>query len=187
MVLSGGYENHVCSATLNSYLRNATGFGMNEKKVRIGNFCTIAKDVVLGSGTRVVGHANLYGCCIGSDCLIGPFVEIQSDVTIGARTRIQSHSFICSGVKIGEDVFIGHNVSFINDRHPSTSKASSGIWKCEDIFIETGSSIGTGSIIMCGVKVGRNAVVGAGSLVLEDVLENSVVAGHPARFIRMVE
>lgn len=152
--------------------------------VHIGQFCTIAEDVVLGRGTRVVGHANLYGCTVGEDCLIGPFVEIQSGVSVGARSRIQSHCFLCSGVTIGEDVFVGHNVTFINDRHPSAAGAREKSWIQEDIRIEAGASIGSGAVIMCGVTIGEGAVVGAGSLVLTNVAPHTVVAGHPAALIR---
>jgi acetyltransferase-like isoleucine patch superfamily enzyme len=155
-------------------------------KPKIGKFSTISKDVVFGKDVIVHGHANLYGCRIGDNSRIGTFVEIQRDVTIGKRVRVQSHSFICSNVTIEDDVFIGHNVNFINDRYPTAEKAASGKWLCEGIMVRKGASIGTGSVIMCGVEIGEGAVIGAGSVVLKSAPPHTVTAGVPAKIIRLL-
>lgn len=149
--------------------------------VKIGKFCTISDDVEFGKNVIVYGHANLYGCKIGDDTRIAPFVEIQEGVTIGKRVRIQSHTFICSNVVIEDDVFVGHNVNFINDRYPTARKASVKTWQSEGVRVCYGASIGTGSIILCGVKINEGAVVGAGSVVTKDVPPHTVVVGNPAR------
>jgi acetyltransferase-like isoleucine patch superfamily enzyme len=150
----------------------------------IGSFCTIADDVIFGAGVIVHGHANLYGCRIGDQSRIGTFVEIQRDVLIGKRVRIQSHTFVCSEVTIEDDVFVGHNVNFINDRYPTARKAASGDWKSERTLVGKGASLGTGAIILCGISIGEGAVIGAGSVVTRDVAPHTVVAGNPARQIR---
>ena len=121
---------------------------------------------------------NIYGCEIYENTKIGPFVEIQKDVIIGKNCKISSNSFICSGVVINDNVFLGHNVIFINDRYPASVNEkgelkSENDWKLEKTLIEEGSSIGSGSIIMCGIKIGKNAIIGAGSLVLKNVLSNT--------------
>ncbi len=153
-------------------------------KPTIGNFCSIADDVIFGNGVIVFGHANLYGCRIDDESRIGTFVEIQRDAIIGKRVRIQSHTFICSEVTIEDDVFIGHNVNFINDRYPTARKAAAGKWCCERTLVCTGASIGTGAIILCGITIGEGAVVGSGSVVTRNVEPHTVVAGNPARFKR---
>ncbi len=152
--------------------------------VRVGKYCTISKDVEFGKNVIVHGHTNLYGCQIGDNCSIGKFVEIQRDARIGNRVRVQSHTFICSGVIIEDDVFIGHNVSFVNDRYPTVSKAVSGTWKLEESKIKHGVSIGSGCVILCGIEIGEGAVVGAGSVVTKDVPPHVIVAGVPARIMR---
>jgi len=159
----------------------------NEMDTRIGEYCTISKDVKFGKNVVVHGHANLYGCRIGDDCRIGTFVEIQSDAVIGNRVRVQSHTFICSDIIIEDDVFIGHNVNFINDRYPTVPKAAAGTWKSEKSLVKRGASIGTGSVILCGVEIGEGAVIGAGSVVTKDVPSNVVAAGVPARIIRSLD
>lgn len=153
---------------------------------KIGKYCTVAADVKFGKGVIVHGFANLYGCYIDDDSRIGTFVEIQKGAQIGKRVRIQSHSFICSGIVIEDDVFIGHNVSFINDRHPTVQTAAEGTWTLEGSHVCAGASIGTGAVIMCGVKIGERAVVGAGSVVTRDVPPFTVVAGVPASMIKTV-
>lgn len=158
---------------------------MNEE-VRIGEFCTIADDVRFGKRVVIHGHANLYGCTLGDDCHVGTFVEIQRDVAIGKRTRIQSHTFICSGVTIEDDVFIGHNVNFLNDRHPTVPKTLAGTWRMENTHVGRGVSVGTGAIVMCGLAIGEGAVIGAGSVVTEDIPPHAVVAGIPARILRVL-
>lgn len=152
----------------------------------IGKYCCIADDVEFGENVVVYGFANLYGCRIGDGCRIGAFVEIQCNTILGKRVRIQSHTFICSDVTVGDDVFIGHNVSFINDRYPTARKASSGTWKCEGIIVDNGVSIGSGSVIMCGIRIGEGAVIGAGSVIVSDVPAHSVIAGVPGRLVRIL-
>jgi UDP-2-acetamido-3-amino-2,3-dideoxy-glucuronate N-acetyltransferase len=144
----------------------------------------IAPDVKLGRNVRLNPFINLYGCTVGDDCMIGTFVEIQRDVVVGPRCRIQSHSFICSGVRLESDVFVGHGVVFINDRHPTVADALAGTWKFEAISIGLGASIGSGALIMGGVSIGARAKIGAGAVVTRDVPPESTVVGVPARVIR---
>ncbi len=143
----------------------------------------IADDVVLGRDVRLGAFLNLYGCTIGDECMIGAFVEIQRDVTVGPRCRIQSHTFICSGVTLEAEVFVGHGVMFINDRHPSVSATLRGTWKMERTLVCTGATLGSGALIMGGVKIGAGATVGAGAVVLHDVAPGEIVAGVPARVL----
>ncbi len=154
--------------------------------VVIGKYCTITDDVEFGEGVIVYGHANLYGCHIGDGSRIGTFVEIQSNARIGKGVRIQSHTFICADVVIEDDVFVGHNVNFINDRYPTAPKAFGKKWRCEGIHVCKGASIGTGAIILCGVTIGEGAVIGAGSVVTRNVDSHTVVAGNPARVLRVL-
>lgn len=154
----------------------------------IGPYCTIAPDVRLGARVKVFGHANLYGCSIGDDTRIGAFVEIQSGVVVGKRVRVQSHTFICSGIVIEDDVFVGHNVNFINDRYPTAPKsAPPATWTQENTRVCRGASIGTGSVVLCGLTIGEGAVVGAGSVVTHDAPPHTVVAGAPARVLRELD
>jgi UDP-2-acetamido-3-amino-2,3-dideoxy-glucuronate N-acetyltransferase len=147
-------------------------------------FANIADDVKLGKNVTIFEFVNLYGCEIGDDSRIGTFVEIQRDVVIGKRVRIQSHTFICSAVVVEDDVFVGHNVTFINDRHPTTKDAAAGTWKLEPVRVCRGASIGSSATIMCGVTIGENALVGAGAVVTHDVPASGVVAGNPAKVLR---
>jgi acetyltransferase-like isoleucine patch superfamily enzyme len=152
----------------------------------------ITDDVKLGKNVIIRDFVNLYGCTIGDNSRIGTFVEIQKNATIGSNTKISSHTFVCEGVTIGDDVFIGHNVSFINDKYPRSTSAEVKLqteadWQVVKTRIEKGASIGTSSTILCGVVVGENAIVGAGSVVTHDVPANTVVAGNPARVIRKVK
>jgi acetyltransferase-like isoleucine patch superfamily enzyme len=152
----------------------------------------IADDVKLGKNVMIRDFVNLYGCSIGDDCKIGTFVEIQKNAVIGNNTKISSHTFICEGVAIEDNVFIGHNVSFINDKYPRSTNPGGSLqtetdWQVVPTRIKRGASIGTSSTILCGVVVGENAIVGAGSVVTRDVPANTVVAGNPARVIREVK
>lgn len=149
----------------------------------------IAADVKLGEGVKIYNFTNLYGCEIGDETKIGTFVEIQKGVRIGRRCKISSHTFICEGVMVEDAVFIGHNVTFINDRFPRATAAGGALqdesdWECIPTRICTGASIGSSATILCGVTVGENAVVGAGSVVTRDVPPGAVVAGNPARILK---
>jgi UDP-2-acetamido-3-amino-2,3-dideoxy-glucuronate N-acetyltransferase len=149
----------------------------------------IADDVKIGRNVRFAGFANLYGCEIGDDCMIGPFVEIQRGAVIGSGVKIQSHSFICTGVTIADEAFIGHGVMFINDRLPrSTTEAgaskAAGDWLCEPTFVGRRAAIGSNATILCGLRIGDGAMIGAGSVVTRDVPPGATVAGNPARVVR---
>jgi UDP-2-acetamido-3-amino-2,3-dideoxy-glucuronate N-acetyltransferase len=151
------------------------------------NVC-VGADVKLGQGVRLGPFVNLYGCVIGDDTRLGAFVEVQRDASIGCRCKISSHSFICSGVSIEDEVFIGHGVIFINDRRPRATNSggapqAEGDWVLEKTVIRRGASVGSGAIIMCGVEVGAGAMVGAGALVTHDVPAHTTAAGLPARSI----
>ena len=145
-------------------------------------------DVELGDGVVVYSFVNLYGCSIGSATRIGPFVEISRGVTIGERCKIQSHSYVCDGVDIEDEVFVGHGVMFINDRYPRATTAGAlqteVDWQVVPTRVRRGASIGSGAVIMCGVTVGERAIVGAGAVVTHDVPADAVVAGVPARLQR---
>ena len=155
-------------------------------------FSRIAPDVRLGEGVRIFAFVNLYGCTVGDNSKIGAFVEIQKGAELGRNVKVSSHTFICEGVKIEDDVFIGHNVSFINDKYPRSTNANGSLqdesdWKVVPTTVKRGASIGTGSTILCGVTIGEAAIIGAGSVVTRDVLPYTVVAGNPARFLKIVE
>lgn len=148
----------------------------------------IAPDVKLGRDVTVYAFVNLYGCEIGDETRIGTFVEIQRGARIGCRCKISSHTFICEGVTIEDEVFIGHNVTFINDRRPRAVTPGGALqgredWKCEATVVRRGASIGSGATILCGVTIGLGALVGAGSVVTRDVPPHGVVAGNPARLV----
>ena len=149
----------------------------------------IAPDVKLGKGVRIYDFTNLYGCEIGDDVKIGTFVEIQKGVKVGNRCKISSHTFVCEGVTIEDEVFIGHNVTFINDRYPRATNVTGELqtqadWPCIGTLIKRGASIGSGATLLCGITVGENAVVGAGSVVTKDVPDGAIVAGNPARLVK---
>lgn len=152
----------------------------------------VAPDVRLGRDVRLSPFVNLYGCEIGDESRIGPFVEIQKGATVGRRVKIQSHSFLCEGVHIEDEVFIGHGVMFINDRLPRATREDGalkgdGDWLCEATRVERRASIGSNATILCGVRIGAEAMVGAGSVVTADVPARAVVAGNPARVIRYLD
>ncbi|WP_279355909.1 acyltransferase [Fundidesulfovibrio agrisoli] len=149
----------------------------------------IAGDVALGRDVRIVGFVNLYGCSIGDESFIGPFVEIQRGVAVGRRVKIQSHSFLCSGVTIEDEAFIGHGVMFTNDVFPRSTNSdgtlkSAGDWQESATLVGRRASIGSNATILCGVTIGENAMIGAGSVVTRDVPPGAVVAGNPARILR---
>ncbi len=159
------------------------------KRTAPHKYSCIADDVKLGQRVRLSPFVNLYGCSIGDDSRIGAFVEIQRDAKIGARCKISSHTFICSGVEIEDEVFIGHGVVFINDRYPRATNADGspqgdGDWHMERTVVRRGASIGSGAVILCGVEIGERAMVGAGALVTKNVAPGAIVAGVPARLIR---
>jgi acetyltransferase-like isoleucine patch superfamily enzyme len=155
------------------------------------HLCLISEDVKLGRNVRMRAFVNLYGCTIGDDVRIGTFVEIQKGATIGNNCKIQSHSFICEGVTLEDEVFVGHSVTFINDRFPRATNdeglpKADGEWKCEPTVVKRGASIGSGVTILCGVTIGEGATVGAGSVVTKDVPAGAIVAGNPARVLRTI-
>lgn len=148
----------------------------------------VSPDVVLGRNVKLVGFCNLYGCEIGDDTKVGTFVEIQKGAKIGARCKISSHSFICEGVTVEDEVFIGHGVIFVNDRHPTAvnfdgSLQSDEDWECQPTLVKRGASIGSGATLLGGITIGENAMIGAGSVVTRDVPADSTVVGNPARVI----
>lgn len=151
----------------------------------------IAPNVKLGKGVRVYAFTNLYGCEIGDDTKIGTFVEVQKGAKIGARCKISSHSFICEGVTIEDEVFVGHNVTFINDLFPRAATEVGKLqteadWKCIPTVVKKGASIGSSVTILCGVTIGEGALIGAGSVVTKDVPPRAVVAGNPAKVLKML-
>ncbi len=153
-------------------------------------YLSIAEDVRLGENVKLANFVNLYGCSIGDNTKIGTFVEVQKNATIGRNCKIQSHTFICEGVAIEDDVFIGHSVTFINDKYPKATSASGALqteadWKVVPTVVKKGASIGSGSTILCNVTIGEKAIVGAGSVVTRDVPSGAIVAGNPAKFMRM--
>ena len=146
----------------------------------------------MGRDVKLSKFINLYGCEIGDETKIGAFVEIQKNASIGKRCKISSHTFICEGVTIEDNVFIGHGVMFINDSYPRATAASGNLqteadWKVERTVIKKGASIGSGATILSNISIGENAIVGAGSVVTKDVPSNSIVAGNPAKFLRYIE
>ena len=151
----------------------------------------IASDVKLGKDVKVYDFVNLYGCEIGDNTKIGAFVEIQKGVKIGKNCKISSHTFICEGVTIEDNVFIGHNVTFINDKYPRATSDDGQLqteddWTCIPTQVKQNASIGSSATLLCGITVGENAVVGAGSVVTKDVPPNTIVAGNPARILRRI-
>ena len=146
----------------------------------------ISDDVKLGKNVKIYDFVNLYGCAIGDNTKVGTFVEIQKGAKIGKNCKISSHTFICEGVTIEDEVFIGHNVTFINDRYPRATTPSGQLqgeedWSCIPTLVERGASIGSSVTILCGVTIGENALVGAGSVVTKNVPAGATVAGNPAR------
>jgi acetyltransferase-like isoleucine patch superfamily enzyme len=156
------------------------------------DYLCIAPDVKLGRDVKLARFINLYGCEVGDETKIGAFVEIQKNARVGKRCKISSHTFICEGVTVEDNVFIGHGVTFINDSYPRATTTDGNLqteadWKVERTVIKKGASIGSGSTILSNITVGENAIVGAGSVVTKDIPPNSIVAGNPARILRYIE
>ena len=155
-------------------------------------YLSIAPDVKLGRDVKLSKFINLYGCEIGDETKIGAFVEIQKNASVGKRCKISSHTFICEGVTIEDNVFVGHSVAFINDSYPRATRAEGGLqtesdWKVERTVVKRGASIGSGCTILANITIGENALVGAGSVVTKNVPANAIVVGNPARFLRYIE
>jgi acetyltransferase-like isoleucine patch superfamily enzyme len=157
----------------------------------VNEFRAIAPDVKLGRGVKLSQFINLYGCQIGDETKIGAFVEIQKNASVGHRCKISSHTFVCEGVMIEDNVFIGHGVMFINDSYPRATAPGGELqtekdWKVEKTLVKRGASIGSGATILSNLVIGENAIVGAGSVVTRDVPPNTIVAGNPAKILRSI-
>jgi acetyltransferase-like isoleucine patch superfamily enzyme len=155
-------------------------------------YLSIAPNVKLGRDVKLSKFINLYGCEIGDETKIGAFVEIQKNASVGKHCKISSHTFICEGVTIEDNVFVGHNVAFINDSYPRATTIEGGLqtesdWRVERTLVKKGASVGSGCTILANITIGENALVGAGSVVTRDVPANAIVAGNPARFLRYIE
>ena len=153
------------------------------------SYICVAPDVKLGRDVKLSKFVNLYGCEIGDETKVGAFVEVQKNAKIGKRCKISSHSFVCEGVSIEDNVFIGHGVTFINDSYPRATSAEGKLqteadWKVERTVVRTGASIGSGATVLSGLTIGKNAIVGAGSTVTKNVPDSAIVAGNPAKILR---
>ena len=150
--------------------------------------CRLLNDVDFGANVVVGPFTNLYGCAVGDETRIGPFVEIQRGARIGARCKVQSHAFVCEGVTVEDEVFVGHGVMFVNDKYPRATTGEGALqtgedWELLETVIERGASLGSGAVVLGGVRVGAGAIVGAGAVVTRDVSPGEVVAGSPARVL----
>ena len=158
----------------------------------LDNYLSIAPEVKLGQDVKLSKFINLYGCDIGDETKIGAFVEVQKNATIGKHCKISSHTFICEGVTIEDNVFVGHGVTFINDSYPRATTSEGQLqteadWRVERTLVKRGASIGSGATILSSVSIGENAIVGAGSVVTKDVPANTIVAGNPAKLLRHID
>ena len=165
---------------------------MKMEELIINNNTQRLNNVRVGKGVMIYHFVNAYGCSIDDGSKIGTFVEIQKGATIGKNCKISSHTFICEGVHIADNVFIGHNVTFINDKFPRATNEDGSLqnendWNCIETYVEQGASIGSSATILCGVRIGKKAVIGAGAVVTKDVPSNAVVVGNPARVIKYLE
>lgn len=164
----------------------------NRDEVPSNEYVCITPDVKLGKNVRIARFVNLYGCQVGDDTKIGTFVEIQKNASVGSRCKISSHTFICEGVTIEDQVFIGHGVTFVNDSYPRATTASGELqtgadWSVEKTLVRKGASIGSGATILSNLTIGERAIVGAGSVVTKDVPPDTIVTGNPARVLRSIE
>jgi acetyltransferase-like isoleucine patch superfamily enzyme len=158
----------------------------------MNQYNSVAADVKLGENVQLSEYVNLYGCEIGDETKIGAFVEIQKNARVGKRCKVSSHTFICEGVIVEDNVFIGHGVTFTNDTYPRATAANGALqtevdWRVEPTVVRRGASIGSGATLLCNLSIGENAIVGAGSVVTKDVPPNAIVAGNPARVLRFIE
>jgi acetyltransferase-like isoleucine patch superfamily enzyme len=157
----------------------------------VNEFCSIAPNVKLGQGVKLSKFINMYGCEIGDETKIGAFVEIQKNASVGRRCKISSHTFVCEGVTIEDNVFVGHGVTFVNDSYPRATTPEGGLqteanWRVEKTLVKRGASIGSGATILANLTIGENAIVGAGSVVTRDVPANTIVVGNPAKILRSI-
>lgn len=155
-------------------------------------YLCISPDVKLGKGVKLTKFINLYGCEVGDNTRIGPFVEIQKNAKVGKKCKVSSHTFICAGVIIEDNVFVGHGVTFINDSYPRATTVEGELqteedWKVEPTVVKQGASIGSGATILSNITIGENAIIGAGSVVTRDVPSNAIVVGNPAKFLRFID
>ena len=161
------------------------------KKITINSDKQSLVDITVGENVRIFDFVNAYGCTIDDNTKVGAFVEIQKGVAIGKNCKISSHSFLCEGVHIGDNVFIGHGVMFVNDRYTGATtedgkQKSAADWQVIDTFVKKGASIGSNATILCGITIGENAMIGAGSVVTKDVPANTLVIGNPAKIVRQL-